>query len=386
MKINEWKEQLEKIRKAVIEVKEIINDEKYFVKAKELLDESCKELEQNNFIQSIELINKAKESAIKEKEVLLKIGRSQKLIGQNLIGAKPDEATKHREASIAMLRKGDVEEADILADLANITAQPHPEYLLQKARDNYTKGRKQFEQELFDQAIETYKQSLEEYEGALKLSEEKKDPNLIKNIEDKITFMKERIEDAAIAFDNQEMVKFVDEADRKYQSIDSLVQQHAYDDIIEILNEALGDTTKALKLAKKRKFEQDEEKIQKNKKNYSTAIEVYQVAKGKYQLENAIQKTFQFPEESEKEMYSILDYLESLKPNSEALQQVKERCKIAIIEAKLTQAKKNMEGAEKLYLKEKFYDAREIYENDILRYDIERTRLMSNLYPRLDTI
>jgi len=362
MKIGEMKDQLEEVRKGVAEVVELIEGDRYFAEAKILLDKSSEELDGNNVSLCLEFVKKAKESAIKEKEVWSKLREAQSLIRKKLTGSNPQEAKKCHEESIKLLQGGEVDKADKSADDAKITAQPPPEYLLQKARDNYSKGLKKYDEEKFQEAVESWKTSIDEYERAKKIAEEKKDQNMIKNIDSAISKSNARIKDAEIAFDNREMVKFDTAADEKIGGVEQLIDQHKYDEAITILNEATEDTKKSLQLAEKREFDEDRKKIEKRKTNIEKRIEFYQIEKGKYLLEEITKRIAKSPEKSEKELYNLLKYLESLKIKSEDLKQILEGCKKAVVEAKLTQAQKNMKEAEALYNKEKYYDAREIYE------------------------
>ena len=362
MKIGEMKDQLEEVRRGVTEVVELIKGDGYFVEAKNLLDKASEELDENNISLCLESLKKAKESAIKEKEILSKLKEAQSLITKKLTGSNPQEAKKCHDQSIKLLQEGKVNKADKSADDAKIAAQPPPEYLLQKARDNYSEGLKKYDEEKFQEAVESWKTSIEEYERAKKIAEEKKDQNMIKNIDSAISKSNARIKDAEMAFDNREMVKFDTEADKKISSVEQLIEQHKYDDAISILNEAKEDTEKSLQLAKLRKFDEDRKKIEKRKANIEKRVEFYHIEKGKYLLEGITKRIAKSPEKSEKELYNLLEYLESLKIKSEDSKQIMEGCKKTIVEAKLTQAQKNMKEAEGLYNEEKYYDAREIYE------------------------
>ena len=254
MKIGEMKDQLEEVRRGVTEVVELIKGDGYFVEAKNLLDKASEELDENNISLCLESLKKAKESAIKEKEILSKLKEAQSLITKKLTGSNPQEAKKCHDQSIKLLQEGKVNKADKSADDAKIAAQPPPEYLLQKARDNYSEGLKKYDEEKFQEAVESWKTSIEEYERAKKIAEEKKDQNMIKNIDSAISKSNARIKDAEMAFDNREMVKFDTEADKKISSVEQLIEQHKYDDAISILNEAKEDTEESLQLAKLRKF------------------------------------------------------------------------------------------------------------------------------------
>ena len=267
MKISEMIDKLEEVRKAVTEVVELIKGDGYFIEAKNLLDKSSKELDGNNIPECLESVKKAKESTIKEKEIFSKLKETQSLITKSLAGSNPQEAKKCHDECIKLLQDGEVKKADKLADEAKIAAQPPPEYLLQKARDFYSKGVKKYDQEDFQESIDAWKTSISEYNRARNIAEAKKDQNMIKNIDNAISKSKERIQDAEIAFDNREMVRIGNEADKKIENIEQLIEQHNYGEAITILNEAKEDTIKSLKLAETRKFDEDKKKIEKRKVN-----------------------------------------------------------------------------------------------------------------------
>ena len=362
MKLKQKEQYLGDIKDQVNEVVDLIKYGDYFVEAQIFLNESAEELSNDNLVKSYELVNMAKESVMKEKEIITKLKLTDSIIRKKLTGANPEEAKKLHKDAYRALEDGKVNKAFKLTDKAKITAQPKPEFLLQNARDYYTDGLKNYENEDFGQAIDLWRKSIEEYNRAKEIAEEKKDQNMIKNIDKAISKSDARIKDAEIAFDNLEMVKFDTAADEKIGGVEQLIDQYKYDEAITILNEATEDTKKSLQLAEMRKFDEDKIKIEKRKTNIEKRVEFYQIEKGKYLLEDITKRIAKAPEESEKELYSLLKYLESLKIKSEDLKQIIEGCKKAIVEAKLTQAQKNMKEAEGLYKKEKYYDAREIYE------------------------
>jgi serine/threonine protein kinase len=300
---------------------------------------------------------------LKEKEVLSELSSARSLIKEQMTGADTYEAKKLLEKSFECLHKGDIDTAFRLVNEAKIAAQPPPEYLIQKAREYYSEASKEFQEDHFDKAIEIWENSIEISERAKKIAEEKKDNDMIQNIENNILKSKINIEKAEIGFDNYKIGKLIDKADETIQKSDQIIDQHLYDRALAILFGAVENIDDALLLAKKRKFNDCQEKIEKRKINIEKRIEYCQLEKGRYQLENATKQIVTVPEQSEKELYTILNYLESLKMNSVDLQQLIDGCKKAIIEARLAQARKNMANAEDLYKNDKFYDAREIYEN-----------------------
>ena len=359
----EVKKYLKKIRNEVNEVSEIISKQIYFIESRKILKKSIEELYRENYDKSLILIQKAKELAIKEKEVLTKIELAESLIHQNLIGADPEEASTLRSKTIQCLEDGNIEEASRLIYEATIAAQPPPEYLVQKARDSYSEASKEYENEHFIEAINHWKNSIEICERAKKIAEEKNDEDMKNNIASVITKSKKCIENAEISLDNHEMVKLDDMAEEKIQKADQLASENLFDKAISTLNKAIENSNDALVLAKKRNFSEDEPKIEKRKTNIKLRIENFQLEKGRYLLQNAIQQMEKSPNKTETDLYSLLDYLNALQIQTEPAQSLVDDCKNAIINTKLALVHTNMEKAEDFYGKKKYYDAREIYEN-----------------------
>jgi serine/threonine protein kinase len=362
MKTEEMSEQLEEVQKNVAEVIKIINGDGFFVEAKNLLYRSTMALDENKIFECLDLVCRAKESAIKEKDILAKLNDSQILISKNLAGSNCEEASNYYDQCLKLLKKGKLSKAVKLADEAKINAQPPPEYLLQKAKDNYSKGFKNYKEEKFEAAIVCWKTSIDEYNRAKNISIEKKDQNMIKKIDNAISKTNQCIKDAETTFDNWEMVRFDTQANKKIDSVEALIEDHKYDEAIKILKQAKKDTEKSLQFAEIRKFDEDRKKIENKKINIEKRIEFYKIEKGKHLLEHISQRIPKSPEKSEKELYNLLEYLTSLKINSEELKKIVQGCKKSIIEAKLTQAQNSMKQAEDFYKSEKYYDAREIYE------------------------
>jgi len=202
MKIRQMRGQLEEVWINVDKVAALIESGGYFTEAKKILQNSAEELKNNNIAQSLELVNKARESALKEKKILSKLEEAQSLISKKLPGSNPELSTTYYEQCLELLIEGKVDKADMVADETKIAAKPSPEYLLQKARETYSKGLKKYEEEQFQDAIELLKTSIDEYGRAKSIAEEKKDQNMIANINSAIAKVNDHLEDVKIAFDN----------------------------------------------------------------------------------------------------------------------------------------------------------------------------------------
>ena len=148
------------------------------------------------------------EEAIKnEMEILSKLKEIQSLIDRGLAGAAPEDAKRYYEESFNLLKEGEFNKADDLANNANFAAKPSPEYLLQRARDYYSDGSKKYEQGLFEESIKLWKKSKKEYERAKEIAAEKNDKDMIKKVANKIAEIKKVTEDAEIAIDNREILE-----------------------------------------------------------------------------------------------------------------------------------------------------------------------------------
>jgi len=302
------------------------------------------------------------ENAIKrESEILSKLEEVKSLISKKLAGSNIEEATNLYENSMNLLEKGEFEKADELAENAKIAARPSPEFLLQKAREYYLQGVEESEKENFEKAIESWKKSIMEYERAKEFLSNRNDKDMVENIEKNIIKIDECIEGAEIAMDNRVMAKMIEESDAKIKNVENLIEKNKYDEAINLIEHSIGKLNEAINLAKRRNFK-DLPKIKKRLDDRKKIKDFYQIEKARYLINEANKIMKKNPKKSEKELYEILRYLESLDINTDLYGQVKSNCKKTIIESKIKQAKNSMKKAENLYKMEKFYDAREIYQ------------------------
>ncbi|HEC88668.1 MAG TPA: hypothetical protein ENI52_05070 [Thermoplasmata archaeon] len=326
-----------------------------------LYQELIKNLEQGKIEEAEQIYLDFERAVINEEQILSKLKEIKFLINKKMAGSDPEEAEKFYKMSLQVLKEGRFDEANELAEKAKIAAKPLPEFLLQRARDYCSDALKNYEIENFEKAIELWKKSIEEYEKAKEIAAEKKDKNMIKNIEENIAKINKYIEEAEITVDNREMITLVKNADKKIEEAEKLIEENKHDYAIQLLKDAIKDDKEAEKLAKKRNFE-DLNRIERRIEDVQRRIEYYQLEKGRYLIEKAFAIIDKNPKKSEKELYNVLNYLYSLQFETETYKQLKNSCKKAIITSKLKQAKNNMKIAEELYKNDKFYDARDIYQ------------------------
>ncbi len=403
------------IKKTIVEIENLMEDSELFQATKNFLEKTARELNKGNIKLALDNVNKAKECAIREKvliekikglhglmwkdgysgriynalmkkmkegkideaekslqeleksikmekEILSKIGEVKTLIKKNMVGSNPQEAEKYCGECIKFLKKGDFKKAEECVSKARIVAGPSLKYLIEAARRYYEDGLKKFEEEKFEESINLWKNSIKNYEKVKEMAAEMKDEAIIKNADEVLLKIKKYISESEISIDNRTMVKIVDGVDKKIETANELMEKHKYDDAVSILLQSLKEIKKALNIAKKRNFEEDRRRIMKRIENIKMSIDFVRLEKGRYLLENAVKNVKTDGKKAEKELYDILDYLNSLDIDSDDLEYLKENCKKAIIEGRIRIAERNMKKAEELYKEGKYYDAREMYQ------------------------
>jgi len=321
-----------------------------------------------------------------EKRILSKLEEVNGLIAKKWAGSNREMAKKMVDEAFKNLINGNFEKADKLLGEAKNFARPPAEFLLQRARDFYTGGVKNYEEENFEEAIALWENSIEEYEKAREIAIDRSDKEMKEMIEKNVFKIKKAIEGAKIAIDNREMIKLVEDADKGVKKANEYFENKKYDVAIEELSKAIALLEKAKNIAYRRKFEGIEE-IEERINDISRKKEFYHIKKAEHMIFMAREIMDEKPIEAERKLYDILNYLESLDFRSLPYKQIVEECKNSIIEAKLKNAENKMRKAEQLYEKAKFYDAREIYQkvaDYLLKIEEEAGKL--NTTSKIDAI
>ena len=398
---------LEEIKKEISELKLLMKGS-YYKASKDLIREAIKEIEGNKFKKALDLLRTAKELAIKENDIvekleglemeikidgkaraiandiidrirngdldvekliheleevideenriLEKIREVDELISKKLPGSNPEEAEELKEKAIDLLKQGLFDEAEELVKKAKLAAKPTPAYLLQKAKNLALNAEESFKQEKFEESIQLWKKSIEEYERAKEAARERGDEELIKDIELAQQKIMVNIENAKIAIDNREMLKLVSKANEYVERGNQLFSSNNYDEALKSYEEARRLFKSALDIAEKRGFEA--EKIREGLESVEESIEHVKLKKG----ESLIKVDLDDPKAEEK-LYSALEYLRSLNvKNKEKLKELIAECSENIIAVKIRKAEKMMKEAEELFNSAQYYDAREMYQ------------------------
>lgn len=399
---------LEEIKKEVLEVRELIKGKSYYKASKDVIRDAVKEIERNKFKKALDLLRRAKILALKEKEIVERLeelegeirieGRARaiansiidrirngdldveeliheleetinrenrileeirevdELINKRLPGSNPGEAEELKRKALDVLRKGSFDEAEELIKRAKLAAKPTPAYLLQKAKNFALNAEESFKQERFEESIQLWKKSIEEYERAKEAARERGDEDLVKDIELVQQKIRDNIENAEIAIDNREMLKLVSKANEHVEKGNQLFSSKNYDEALENYEGARNLFKSALDIAEKRGFEA--EKIREGLESVEESIEHVKLEKG----ESLIKVDVDDPEAEEK-LYSALEYLRSLNVrDKDRLEGLIAECSENIIAVKIRKAERMMREAEELFNSAEYYDAREKYQ------------------------
>ncbi|MBW9222786.1 serine/threonine protein kinase [Methanothermococcus sp. SCGC AD-155-C09] len=401
---------LEEIKRETLELKTIMKGEGYYKASKGVMEDAIKEIERNNFKKAMNLLKNAKDLALKEKDIvekleglkirikiegkartivdsiidkirngdldnaknlipelektinrensiLKKIGEVDGLINKKLPGSNTKEAKELRERALNVLKKGQLNETEELIKKAELAAKPTPDYLLQRAKNFALNAENSFKQEKFEESINLWKKSIEEYERVKEAARERGDEDLIKDVKIVQEKIGHNIENAEVAIDNREMLKIVSRANEYVDKGNKSFSSKNYDEALNNYKRAVDLFNSALDIAKKRNFER--EKIMEGLKSVKESIEHVKLEKG----ESLIEVDVEDPK-SEKKLYSALKYLRSLDvEDKERLEELIVECSENIIALKVRNAERMMAEAEKLFNSAQYYDAREKYQN-----------------------
>ena len=398
---------LEKIKNEISEVRRLIKGESYYKASKDAIRDAIKEVSRNDFEGALDLLRKAKNLALKEEKIVKRLRELQKkisiegksksianniidkikngdldaenlipeleetinkenrileeirevdeLIKKKLPGSNPEEGENLKKKALDELKKGLFDEAEELIKKAKLAAKPTPAYLLQKAKNLALNAEESFKQERFEESIQLWNKSIEEYDRAKEAARERGDEALVKDIELAQQKIRDNIENAEIAIDNREMLKLVSKANEHVENANQLFSSNNYDEALKNYEEARNLFNSALDLAEKRGFEV--EKIKAGLESVEESIEHVKLDKG----ESLIKVDVDDPE-AEERLYSALEYLRSLNVrDEERLEGLIAECSENIIVAKIRKAEKMMSEAEELFNSAEYYDAREKY-------------------------
>ncbi|AXI24857.1 hypothetical protein CFE53_01230 [Methanofervidicoccus sp. A16] len=399
---------LEEIREVMLELKELIKDDSYYNASKDIIRKAIREIKKDNFKRALKLLKEAKNLALKERNIVeriknleakikihgkarnvansiydrirsgdldnaedlipelekileienrifMKIEDVERLISRELPGSNPKEAKELKEEALNLLKKGRFNEAEELIEKAKLAAKPTPDYLLQRAKDFALDAERSFTQDKFEESIELWRRSLEEYERAKEAARERKDEDLVRDIEFAQERIRQNIENAKIAIDNREMLKLVSKANEYVEKGNKFFSSKNYDSALESYMEAKRLFKSALDIAEKRNFERD--KIREGLESVEESIEHVKLGKGEYLIDVDIEDP-----EAERKLYSALEYLRSLDVrDKDRVKELIQECSERIIAVKIRNAERMMEKTEELFKSGEYYDARERY-------------------------
>ncbi|CAD6494024.1 MAG: Serine/threonine-protein kinase PknD [Candidatus Argoarchaeum ethanivorans] len=285
-----------------------------------------------------------------------------KLIKANHAGANLHEARKFLIKTGEALKAERFEEAVDLAKKAQLAAKPTTDYLLSRGRELASNAQDEFGSKSYEEAIEAWKKSLEEYSRARELAHERGEGEAVESIASVEETINENIVHAEIAIDNREMLRLVDTGNSSLDEANRLFGEEDFDGAKRMYEEAGKMFKEALVITEKRDFEPDREKIEAALESIEHSIEAVLLNKGEKMLKHAEDsfKANKF-EDAEKEFSEALDFIGGLDIQKPEHDDMLTMGREGIIRAKLEQGKVKMQGADRLFQDEKYYEAKESY-------------------------
>lgn len=307
------------------------------------------------------LISDLEDSIEKENKVLSIIGEAEELASKKLAGANIEEAERLRKDAENKLREGEFGKAEELAESARLSAKPTTEYLLGRGRELAENAENSFEEGSYEQAIDLWRKSLDEYYRAKEVAEERNEQDILERLEEVESVIRDNIEKAETAIDNREMVSLISEGNNRIKRADNLYKEKQYDEAKEEYERARRDFEKALEYAQKRSFSELNE-ISEALNSIDASVEACLLSKGE-QLISLAEEVLESgkPAEAETKFSNTLEYLDSINVDEEALNRLKQRCGEKLIESKVKKLEAKMKEAEDLFNAGKYYDAKEVY-------------------------
>lgn len=124
-------------------------------------------------------------------------------------GANLEEARKYLSEAGEVLKEDKLEEALEQARKAQLSARPTTDYLLSKAKELAADAEKNYRSKSYENAIDQWKKSLEEYHRGGELAQERKEKEIVERISEVEKKIKENISKAEIAIDSRELHELV---------------------------------------------------------------------------------------------------------------------------------------------------------------------------------
>lgn len=278
-------------------------------------------------------------------------------------GANLDEARTYLSEAGEALKNDKFDEALEQARKAQLAARPTTDYLLSKAKELAADAEKNYRSKSYENAIDLWKKSLEEYHRGGELAQERKEKEIVERISEVERKIKENTSKAEIAIDSRELHELVANGNKEIDDANKLFEAGKFEESIGAYEEAKKFFTKALNLAEKRNFTGDKAKVEEALGSVETSIEAVLLSKGDTMLKEADESYESKNIARAEEIFSsTLEYLKGVKTSrKKELEEMTARGREGKIKSKLEQGKEKMHDADRLFKDSKYYDAKEAY-------------------------
>ena len=284
------------------------------------------------------------------------------LIKEKHSGANLNEAKSLLFEAGEALKADELDRSIELATKAQIAAKPTTEYLLSKAKELVFSAENCFKSKNYEEAVENWEKSIEEYERAGVLANERNEKEVVERIAEVEKTINENIFRAKTAIDNQKMLELVDRGNRKVEEANKLFLDKKFDESKKDYEGAKDIFKEALLLCENRDFENEKEKIKEAIESIDSSINAVLLSTVDAMLKDAKEsfkeKNFS---KSEEAFLKTIKFISELDIQKKELEEMLEQGKAGKIQSMIEIGKKKMKSADMLFEKVKYYDAKESY-------------------------
>ena len=258
----------------------------------------------------------------------------------------------------------ELEEAQNLAEEAQLAAKPSTEYLLNKAKGHTKDAEAAFNQESYGEAIEEWKAGLQTYERALTLANERGDEDIADGINSSISQVEANLQRTRQQQANVEMRSLAADGSDLVSEGNSLFEDEQYKKAQRRFASARDTYEEAIEIATEWEFD-DVTRLQEAQSEATIAIADAQVADIEAEIQVASDIRDDAPSEAVGKYQSLSERITALELPEEYTEQ-RERLLASVqdgeIQAKIAAARQTMADAEQLADTGEWADAKTTYQ------------------------
>ena len=288
-------------------------------------------------------------------------------------GADLAQAKRLLSETAEAIRSNQFDKAIILAQRAQLAADPTTEYLLGIAKNSESQGTVNYQKQNYMEAIKSWQQSLREYENVCQLAKLRKEHEVLDQVIAVMATIEADVKAASTEKNSHEMFDLIVKANKEASDAKSLYSSGEFDKAVTRFNVANEKYSAAAQIAKENNFE-DESRLNEAVSGMQRSIEACYLGKSREMLNIALT---QKRGEKERSCTEVESYLKSFSSTSPLYLELQQQAFGGIAQAKMEVGINMMAEAEALYKKQDIYQAKEGYRraqeyfNQVSDYTIE---------------